>query len=494
MYLKAFFEVYKVLGKLGIKPKDVIGMGGDVVKMGKSLFNTRPNPKLLQYIEKNQKIPTKIVEELKIHARTLKNATENQVKLFEANLKDLLKAKTPKMPIKSQSPVTGVQRPATSGRQLPEWTKGWTPRVIKGGKDGLATGGISNHFKERVGLKDGKGIISQTGIPYYADKALEGIVHSAETLSKLPFAGGKLISNLLRSPPNKKMFTEALEEIQPGSWSSKIGLNDLIVKEEKNLPQSVKNVGNVLGLGTEIAVPVGAALKVGNTILKNVSKSFGKSKKGKTLEQVVDKQLTAFGQSRRDFNIMAGTSGLMVALKSIGLGGLGTKVAKLGDDIKVSMRSDADYSYEGPESGWEGGTWTDVSFEPLTKAGVKILDSLVKAKQIVKDKVAGYRSNTSEDALTAVEKIKNKKGKMQVETPVREKTKGAVKGEFESTKIYQGEDIHKIIDESDYLVNDMGGYAKPQFFDEFTGDILDVISPKKVTKAEGGIANHFRTK
>ena len=147
--IKALYEIYKILGKLGIKPKDVIGMGGDVVKMGKSLFNTRINPKLLQYIEKNQKIPTKIVENLKIHARTLKNATENQVKLFEANIKDILRAKTPKMPIKSQSPVTGVQTPATSGRQLPEWTKGWTPRVIKGGKDPLATGGIANHFRTR---------------------------------------------------------------------------------------------------------------------------------------------------------------------------------------------------------------------------------------------------------------------------------------------------------------------------------------------------------
>ena len=149
MYVKSFFEIFKILGKLGIKPKDILGVGGDVVKMGKSPFNTRANPKLLQYIEKNQKIPPKIVEELKIHARTLKNASENQVKLFEANLKDFLKAKTPKMPIKSQSPVTGVQRPVTSGRQLPEWTKGWTPRVIKGGKDGLATGGIANHFRKK---------------------------------------------------------------------------------------------------------------------------------------------------------------------------------------------------------------------------------------------------------------------------------------------------------------------------------------------------------
>ena len=136
MYIKGLFETFRILGKLGIKPKDVIGLGGDVVKMGKSLFNTRVNPKLLKFVEKNQKIPTKIIEDIKIHARTLKNATESQKKLFEVNIRDILNAKTPKMP------VTSVQRPATSVReQATEAFKGWTPKVIKGGKDKLATGG-----------------------------------------------------------------------------------------------------------------------------------------------------------------------------------------------------------------------------------------------------------------------------------------------------------------------------------------------------------------
>ena len=47
MYVKGVFGVFKILQKLGIKPKDIIGVGGDVVKMGKSLFNTRVNPKLI---------------------------------------------------------------------------------------------------------------------------------------------------------------------------------------------------------------------------------------------------------------------------------------------------------------------------------------------------------------------------------------------------------------------------------------------------------------
>ena len=117
--IKAFFEIYKVLSKLGIKPKDIIGMGGDIVKMGKSLFNTRTNPKLLTFIQKNQKIPASIIEEIKLHARTLKNATESQKNLFLANIKDILKAKTPPklkeakiLDIKTgqKIPATGIQR------------------------------------------------------------------------------------------------------------------------------------------------------------------------------------------------------------------------------------------------------------------------------------------------------------------------------------------------------------------------------------------------
>ena len=149
MYVKGLLEVFKVLGRIGIKPKDVIGMGGDIVKMGKSLFNTRINPKLITFIEKNQKIPTKILENIKLHARTLKNATENQKNLFLENIKSIQKAKTPPIP-KSSSPVTGVQKPATSVREQGlEAFKGWKPTVIKGGKDGLATGGIANHFRVR---------------------------------------------------------------------------------------------------------------------------------------------------------------------------------------------------------------------------------------------------------------------------------------------------------------------------------------------------------
>jgi len=119
MVIQSFYKVYNLLYKMGIKPKDILGMSGDVVKMGKSLFNTRVNPKLLKFIEKNGQIPTKILEQIKMHARTLKNASESQKKLFEVNIRDILNAKTPKMPVSSvKMPVSSVKKPVTSDKGL----------------------------------------------------------------------------------------------------------------------------------------------------------------------------------------------------------------------------------------------------------------------------------------------------------------------------------------------------------------------------------------
>ena len=132
--MKAVAEIFKLASRINIKPKDIIGMGGDIVKMGKSLFNTKVNPKLTEFISDNGKIPTKIVEEIKVHLRSLKNASDNQVELFKLNLKDIVNAK---------SPVTSIKQPATSVKDAAEAFKGWTPTVIKGGKDKLADGGIT---------------------------------------------------------------------------------------------------------------------------------------------------------------------------------------------------------------------------------------------------------------------------------------------------------------------------------------------------------------
>ena len=152
-------EIFKMSSKLGIKPKDVIGMGGDIVKMGKSLFNTRVNPKLLEYVNKRGELPGKILEDIKIHMRSMKNASESQIEVFKLNLKDIFNAKFP------PPPVASVKKQATSVKELSplkqfeknleadaagskELFKGWQPTVIKGGKEPSATGGMANQNAE----------------------------------------------------------------------------------------------------------------------------------------------------------------------------------------------------------------------------------------------------------------------------------------------------------------------------------------------------------
>jgi hypothetical protein len=111
--MKAVSEIFKLAARINIKPKDIIGIGGDIVKMGTSLFNTKVNPKLTEFISKKGEIPTKIVEQIKVHLRSLKNVSDNQLELFKLNLKDIVNAKFPPTADVIKFPVTGVRQPGS---------------------------------------------------------------------------------------------------------------------------------------------------------------------------------------------------------------------------------------------------------------------------------------------------------------------------------------------------------------------------------------------
>jgi hypothetical protein len=264
--------------------------------------------------------------------------------------------------------------------------------------------------------------------------------------------------------------------------------------------------------------------KFGRGYLVGGAKSLGKKYKGSTLQALLENPrllgaelghdgiasiLSLFGFSEGGRARVGYAGGKKVDLdRRMILKGLGALAAlpvvgkffKLAKplaktrDIRIKFKQDADFSYEGPESGWEGGSWLNLDFVPLTKKGTKILDDLAKNKKIEKSidgKETYYGVANSEDGLMAVEDIKKMKGDMEIETTVSDKVKNSLKGEYETTKIYSGKDIDSktILKESaDDLVTDPI-YANPEFTDEFTEEIINIISPKKVTKAEGGIAD-----
>ena len=111
-------EIFKLATRLNIKPKDVIGMGGDIVKMGQSLFNTKINPKLTEFVNKKGRLPDNIVEQIKIHMRSMKNASESQLELFKLNLKDLVNAKFPPKADVVKLPVSSNKKLVPSDKRI----------------------------------------------------------------------------------------------------------------------------------------------------------------------------------------------------------------------------------------------------------------------------------------------------------------------------------------------------------------------------------------
>ena len=339
---------------------------------------------------------------------------------------------------------------------------------------------LEGAFKKggRVGFQEGTGIMSQTGIPYYADKVVEGIVNSAETLSKLPFAGGELISKLLRQKPNKKMFTDALENITPGSWAENLGISSLAEAEGAKVSDKQRAVGDILGLGTEIAVPVGGAFKIGQNLINQASKSLGKLKKGKTLDQTINDKITSFGQSRRDFNIMAGTSGLLVALKAIGLGGLLKGAPKKVEDIRVTYKTGVDEPYEWDDvARWAG----NYEFESLTAKGINILKKVFgkDGVRMVKDpsgKLTGYVDNVDiGEATSWVDDVKKAGGKMELEHVDDYGNTGPVYESINKKGV-------KLTDKQEFL-NASGIDSGYGLYDDSIDEVYDIIYSKPVKES-----------
>jgi len=374
-------------------------------------------------------------------------------------------------------------------------------------EEGYAKGG-------RVGLQEGKlaqlgNIADVRNIPYYASKTVEGAVNAGEVLSKLPFAVGDLASKLIREKPSKEMFLSSLKNIQPGTWSDKIGLSELITRQEEDLSPEVKTAGSQLSLTSETFIPVGTAIKLGDKIIKNASKKLGKVDNNKNLEQVIDKRLSDYGQSRRDFNKVVASTGMMAGLKALGLSSIKTAGQKV-DDIKIKLRVSDDADFIDGRAVDASGYF--VQFEPLTKKGKEILEAYSKKGEIPED----FFFENAEDASVLVDKISPKvrshidvevaKPRKQTDDVILKEEKiGSGKDAYiyrEYSKIYRPGDIPPTADDlasyGSNIVNDYG-YGRPNFRNEFQEDIINqIIKPKKtlddvMTEAKTGI-DKFRTK
>ena len=147
-------EIFKLATRINIKPKDIIGVGGDIVKMGQSLFNTKVNPKLTEYINKTGKIPENIMEQIKIHMRSMKNATDSQIELFKLNLKDIVNAKFPPK-------ADVIKMPVSSDKALKMTDKRIDKEVTKMMDDDGPIGALENIVKGSTPMNSRKYLIDE---------------------------------------------------------------------------------------------------------------------------------------------------------------------------------------------------------------------------------------------------------------------------------------------------------------------------------------------
>jgi len=258
--------------------------------------------------------------------------------------------------------------------------------------------GPRTNYKEAGVVDKIGGMVNYKNVPHYLAKPLKGVTNIAEWVGRLPFATAKLASDIIRKPlfkpgdrveglpglgakfVGKEMFNEFINNMTPGALAENLGLTALADKTGKNLTDEARSVGDLLESLGEFAnmggiLSAGKNLFKGPDLLKKLSQSIGKVKDNKTLEKLVDETLTARGEGRRDFNKLVASGGLMVALQSIGLGGIKAAKTKSAPDAVFTLKTIIDDSDVMTENGLMAigrGDYPMIDVSGLTDAVKKI--------------------------------------------------------------------------------------------------------------------------
>jgi hypothetical protein len=383
--------------------------------------------------------------------------------------------------------------------------------------------GPRTNYKEAGAVDKIGGMVNYKNVPHYLAKPLKGVTNIAEWMGRLPFAATELASDMIRKPLFKagdkipglpgvgakfvggEMFEKFGNNMETGALAEKLGLTALADKTGENLTDEARTVGDLLESAGEFA-NVGGILAAGKNLfkggdsLKKLSQSMGKVKDNKTLEKLVDETLTARGEGRRDFNKLVASGGVMVALQSIGLGGIKAAKTKAAPEAVLTLRTIIDDSDVMTENGLQAigreGSLIDVS--GLTDAVKKSLAVIMKNRKntfgnkVVRNKVKGkdgkftedYEDIPTEEAAYIMEELQKRGHNVKLEHyddmggqgvddllnkfKNKDKTYGKDNYDKFSKKVAKMTDKEKFAYHSS-ITDDSGNY-----YDEFVEELLDM--------------------
>jgi hypothetical protein len=383
------------------------------------------------------------------------------------------------------------------------------------------------NYKEAGVVDKIGGMVNYKNVPYYVNSAAKGATNIAEFVGKLPFAATELASDMIQKPLFKagdkipglpgvgakfvggEMFEKFGDNIETGALAEKLGLSSLVEEGGKNLTPEARTVGGLLESGGEF-VNIGGILAAGKNLLKGgdslkkLSQSMGKVKDNKTLEKLVDETLTARGEGRRDFNKLMASGGVMVALQSIGLGGIKAAKTKSTPDAVLTLKTLIDDSDEMTENGPMaiGRLSSSIDVSGLTDAVKKSLAVIMKnsrtkfGDKVVRNKVKGkdgkftddYEDISTEEAAYIMEELQKRGHNVKFEHYDDMGGQGVddILDKFKNNDFYKGtklgkenydkfsKKVAKMTDKEKIAYHTSITDDAGQYYDEFVEELLDM--------------------
>ena len=214
--MKTLFEIYRILRELGIKTKDIIGVGKSMEKTGTKLFKELIDPKILNVIYEKGKLSDKIKRIITEAAKNLRNTNVIEQNKFLVNIKKIKNSVFPQeadvidIATRAKIPDSGIKKLIDRNKKLIDKDKEWmadtfTDKGVKftgrnleleAFKTGEARWILNKALKEDLFsfkpeeikmIKGGRGDIIELFRKYYGSNAVRNLPSDGEVASASKF-------------------------------------------------------------------------------------------------------------------------------------------------------------------------------------------------------------------------------------------------------------------------------------------------------------------
>ena len=191
--MKLLFEIFRILRELGVKTKDIIGVGKKIQQTGKTLFNTTIDPKILKIIYEQGKLSNKMIKEITEAAKGLRNSNAIEKRKFLVNIRQIKNAAIPEeaevidIATRAKIPASGIEKLKTQiqiDKNVLPFKTGEARWILN---KALKEDAFAFAPEEIKMIKGGKGDIIELFRKYYGSNAVRNLPSDGEVASASKF-------------------------------------------------------------------------------------------------------------------------------------------------------------------------------------------------------------------------------------------------------------------------------------------------------------------